>query len=181
MSRLPELAPDKLTPEQKKVRDEIAAARSGQARGPFGIWLRVPRIADAANRLGNAVRQKSTLEPRLFELMVLVCARHWKANYAWGVHAAAGEKAGLAPAVIEAIRTRKTPDFQREDERLIFETVSELLDKRALSPASYDRALAALGQELLIELVAAIGFYNMVGITLATFEVEATGGGRPLD
>jgi len=97
------------------------------------------------------------------------------------VHAAAGEKAGLAPAVIEAIRTRKTPDFQREDERLIFETVSELLDKRALSPASYDRALAALGQELLIELVAAIGFYNMVGITLATFEVEATGGGRPLD
>jgi 4-carboxymuconolactone decarboxylase len=180
MSRIPELAPDALSPEQKRVRDEIASARSGQARGPFGIWLRVPRIADAANKLGNSVRKQSNFEPRLFELMVLVCARAWSANYAWGVHAKAGTEAGLAPAVIEAIRTRRKPEFQREDERLIYETISELVEKRALSQPAYERALNALGQEMLIELIAAAGFYTMVGMTLAAFDVEATGGGRPL-
>lgn len=180
MSRIPTLAADSLTPEQKRIHDEIAGARSGQARGPFGIWLRVPEIADAGNRLGTVVRRKTRLELRLFELMVLVVARHWSANYEWHVHEAHARAGGVAPAIIDAIRERRRPDFSREDERIVYDTITELNEKRALSPASYERALAAFGQELLIELIAGAGFYTMVAMTLVAFDVDVPQGGRAL-
>ena len=180
MSRVPELAADTLSPEQKRVRDEIASAHSGQARGPFGVWLRMPELADAANKLGNVLRRKSSFEPRLFELMVLVVERHWTAHYAWNVHEAAARQGGLAPAVIDAIRERRRPEFARDDERVVYDTISELCESRALSQAAHDRALAALGQEKLIELVAAAGFYTMVAMTLVAFDVDMPPGGRKL-
>lgn len=180
MTRLAELAPDRMTAEQKRIHDEIAAARGGHARGPFAIWLRRPDLADAANRLGNVLRRKSRFESRLFELMVLVVMRHWSAQYAWHVHEAAARNAGLDSAIIDAIRARRRPDFKREDERLIYDTITELNESRALSPAAYERALAALGQDLLIELVAGAGFYTMVAMTLVGFDVPAVDGGRPL-
>lgn len=178
MTRVPELAAETLSPEQKRVRDEIAGARSGQASGPFGVWLRVPGIADAANRLGNKLRAEGKLDKRLFELMVLVATRHWSAHYAFHVHEEHALKAGLEPAIIDAIRNRRRPDFTRDDDRLVYDTVSELIETRSLSDASYARAEAALGLELLIELIAAAGFYTMIAMTLVAFDVPARGGKR---
>jgi 4-carboxymuconolactone decarboxylase len=180
MSRVPELPAETLTPEQKRIHDEIAGARGGHARGPFAIWLRQPELADAANRLGNVLRRKSRLEPRMFELMVLVVARHWSAQYEWHVHEAAAREAGLPHDVIEAIRVRKTPAFSRDLERVVYDTVSELNERHALSDATYARAEAALGLDLLIELIAGAGFYTMVAMTLDAFEAPVPGGGRPL-
>jgi 4-carboxymuconolactone decarboxylase len=180
MRRVDELPLDTLTPEQRRIHDEIAGPRSGTASGPFAIWLRVPAIADAANRLGNTLRMKSRFERRLFELMVLVVARHWSAQYAWRVHEEAALAGGLSPAVIAAIRDRRRPDFEREDERLIYDTITELTETKTLSAASYERAVAGLGLDLLIELVAGAGFYAMVAMTLGAFDVPPRGGGRPL-
>jgi 4-carboxymuconolactone decarboxylase len=180
MSRVPALAAESLSPEQKRIHDEIAGARSGQARGPFAIWLRIPELADAANKLGNVVRRKTRLELRLFELMVLVVARHWSANYEWHVHEAHARTGGVAPAIIDAIREGRRPDFAREDERVVYDTITELNEKRALSQASYDRALAIFGQEVLIELIAGAGFSTMVAMTLDAFDVDVPAGGRPL-
>lgn len=178
MARVPQLAAEALSPEQKRISDAIAAARSGQAGGPFGVWLRVPAIADGANRLGNVLRVDGKLERRLFELMVLVIMRHWTAHYAWHVHREAGLQAGLTADAVDAIRDRRRPDFARADERLVYDTVSELLETRALSEASYARAHDGLGQELLIELIAGAGFYTMVAMTLVAFDVPARGGGH---
>lgn len=180
MSRLPALDPARYTPEQKRLGDDIARARSGTVRGPFGVWLRVPRIADAANRLGNALRAEGRLEKRLFELMVLVVVRHWSARYAWWVHAKAGLEAGLAPETIEAVRTGRRPDGARADELVVHDTVRELIVERKLSQPAYDKALQLLGEELLIELVAATGMYSMVSLTLDAFDVDTPDGSRPL-
>lgn len=178
MTRVPELEISSLSPEQKRVRDAIAGPRGGQASGPFGVWLRVPELADAANRLGNALRLNGRIERRLFELMVLVITRQWSAHYAFHVHEEHAREAGLAPAVIDAIRARRRPEFTKDDERVVYDTVSELIETRALGDARYQEAVAALGLERVIELVAAAGFYTMVAMTLNAFEVPARGGKR---
>lgn len=49
-----------------------------------------------------------------------------------------------------------------------------------MSSATYDRALAALGLDLLIELVTAAGFYTMVAMMLQTFAAPVPGGATPL-
>lgn len=180
MARVPDVAPEDMTAEQKRVYQEIGGARHGIVRGPFAIWLRNPEIADRANRFGNALRLGGKLDRRLFEMMVLVVARHWSAQYEWYVHEREGLQAGLTPAVVDAIRTRRAPEFAREDERVVYDTITELNETRTLSQPAYDRALAALGLDPLIELIAAAGFYTMVAMTLNAFDAPVPGGKRPL-
>jgi 4-carboxymuconolactone decarboxylase len=161
------------------VHARIAGTRGGVVRGPFAIWLRNPAIAEAADRLGTTLRQGS-LDQRLFELMVLVVARHWTAQYEWFAHARQGLQAGLSPAVIDAIRDGRKPEFARDDERLVYELVTEMNETRTLSQPTYDRAVAALGLDRVIELVTSIGFYTMVAIMLNGFDAPVPGGERPL-
>ena len=179
MARVDHLKPEQLTPEQQRIAKEIASTRT-RVGGPFGIWLRTPAIADAANRLGQTLRRDGKLDKRLFELAVLLLVRDWGAQYAWHVHDAAGREAGLSDDVIAAIRERRVPRFPKSDEQLIYNVISELIATKAVSRATYQRALDALGLELLIELIAVAGFYTMVAITLNTFEVDTPDGSRPL-
>ncbi len=180
MSRVPALQLENLTTEQKRIYDEIARVRGGVVRGPFPIWLRNPELADRASQLGNVLRARGKLEKHLFELMVLIVARHWSAQYEWFAHAKAALQAGLSPEVIEAIQNRRRPESLREDEQLIYDTVTELVETRSLSQASYDRALAELGLDLLIELITAAGYYVMIAMVLNAFDAPVPTGARPL-
>jgi 4-carboxymuconolactone decarboxylase len=180
MSRLPLLRIEDLTAEQKRIYDEIAEVRHGVVRGPFPIWLRVPELADRANQFGNALRISGKLDKRLFELMVLIIARHWSAQYEWFVHAKSALEAGLAPEIVDAIQNCRRPESLREDEKLIYDIVTEIVESRTLSQSSYDRALAVLGLDLLIELVTAAGFYAMIAMVLNVFDAPVPTGERPL-
>jgi 4-carboxymuconolactone decarboxylase len=180
MSRLPALTPDQLSPEQKRLHDEIAGPRGGSVGGPFAVWLRVPRIAEAANRMGNCLRLEGKLDRRLFELAILVIARHWSAQYEWFVHEKAALNAGLGPYVVEALRHGKKPRFAHNDEQLVYDIVNELQQTRTLAQASFDRALAALGPDLVIELVSVIGFYTTAAMMINAFDAPVPDGARPL-
>jgi 4-carboxymuconolactone decarboxylase len=171
---------DALSDEQRRLADEIAGARSGHVRGPFAIWLRIPRIAEKANEFGNVLRRGGQMERHLFELMVLVVARRWSAQYEWYAHEKNALAAGVSPDVVDAIRSRRLPDFKSDDEKLIYELVTEIDDTRTLSPASYERAVAALGLDVLIELVTAIGFYSSVAMMINVFDAPVPDNERPL-
>jgi 4-carboxymuconolactone decarboxylase len=179
MARVEDLKPETLTPEQKAIHDRIAASRSGTVRGPFAIWLRNPKIADAADKFGTTLRN-GELDQRLFEIMVLVVARHWSAQYEWFAHERHAVECGIPSAVIEAIRHRRKPEFERDDERLVYELVTEMNETRTLSQETYDRAVAMLGLDLVIELITSLGFYTMVAIMLNGFDAPVPGGARPL-
>ena len=172
MARVADVEPDKLTPEQKRISEEIASVRGGYVRGPFAIWIRMPEIADTANRFGNALRLNGKLDRRLFELAIAVVARHWGAQYEWYAHMRRGIDAGLSPDVYEAIRTRRVPKFASEEEKLVYELVNELIQTKTLCQESYDRAVGVLGPENLIELITDVGFYTTIAMVLNVFDVS---------
>lgn len=180
MSRVPDLSSEELTPVQKRIYDEIASVRRGNVKGPFAIWMRTPEIADKANQFGNALRANGTLDKRLFELMVLVVARHWSAQYEWFAHERQALAAGISSEVVEALRHRRTPQFERDDERLVYDLTSELQEAKKLGPSSYERGVAAFGLELMIEFVTAVGFYTLVAVMLNAFDAPVPGGKTPL-
>ena len=106
---MPRLAPldlNKLTPEQKKVADAIVAGPRGGLRGPFEPWLRSPQLADRAQKLGEYCRFNNSLPKDLSELAICLVGRHFKAQYEFYAHARLAKEAGLAPAIVEAVRTR---------------------------------------------------------------------------
>jgi 4-carboxymuconolactone decarboxylase len=180
MGRIPDIAPAAMSPEQRRIANDIGAARGGVVRGPFAIWLRNPALADAANQFGNTLRLAGKLEKRLFELMILVVARHWGAQYEWFAHEKQALENGVSRDVVEAIRHHRKPAFERADEALIYDVVSEMNVSRTLSQPTYDRALAHFGQDLMIELVTSLGFYTMVAVVLNAFDAPVPDNSRPL-
>jgi 4-carboxymuconolactone decarboxylase len=181
-SRLSELKVENLNDEQRRALEKLRTviAHDGLG-GPFSVWLRMPGIGPAIVDLFVAQRRHGKLEKRLFELMTLVVIRRWSAQFAWWAHGARARELGIAAEAVEAIRTRGTPRFARDDERLVYEVTTEFMDTHGLSEASFVRAKSLLGEGVLIELIFSIGFYNMVGITLGGCDVPTPDGSRPLD
>ena len=91
-------------------------SRAAALDGPFGVLLRNPPLADAVNR---AVEKsaKGQAEKRLYELIVMIVARHAAAAYAWAVHEKPAQDAGISGEAIEAIRAGRTPAFQSPTRR----------------------------------------------------------------
>lgn len=182
MRRLASVNIDDLNPEQKASLAELQTVLTQNGLGgPFSVWLRMPGIGPRIVDLFVTHRRQGKLEKRLFELMTLVVIRHWSAQFAWWAHGRRAREMGIAPEIVEAIRTRRPPAVTREDERLVYDVTTEIMTKRGLSDETYARAKALLGEAVLIELVFAVGFYNLVGITLATFQVPTPDDTKPLD
>lgn len=176
MARLPRLDIDKLDPQQKAVADAIRRGPRGGLRGPFEPWLRSPGLADPAQRLGEYCRFQSSLPRDLSELAILLAGKQWRAQFEFWAHARLGREAGLPDEIIEAIRVGETPTFRREEERVVYDFVTEYFRTNRVSDATYRRALDAFGERGVVDLVGTVGYYGLVSMTLNVFEIEVPEG-----
>ena len=179
MPRLPELDEAKLSPQQKVIYDDIMRVR-GRVRGPFAVWLRNAELAEGALKLQDMFASRVQMERRLIQLMILVAARFAGAQYAWHIHEPHALQHGISREIVEAIRERRTPDFTREDERLVYDITLELNTTHRLSDTTFGRGMALFGEQQMVELVSGVGFYAMVALTLNAFDVEVPDGKKPL-
>ena len=163
--------PASYSPEQAAVARAIASGPRGGVRGPLAVWLHRPELAGRAQALGEYCRYGSALDPRLSELAILVTAREWGSEYEWHAHKAHGLKAGLDPAVIEAIRVRAPPPAMDDEARAVFDVSTALYRDRRLNDALYGRAAAVLGEARLVDLVGVLGYYALISMTINVFEV----------
>ena len=176
MSRLPPLEMHEMTPEQRRVHDEIANGPRGSVRGPFPALVRSPGLADHVQKAGGYLRYESALPGKLRELAILTVARHWEAGYEWNAHAPIAESEGLGSDVIEAIRVGHTPDFSDRAEEVVHAFCTEVLTTRRAGDGIYAKALDLLGDEGLVDLVGLMGYYCLVSFTLNVFRIEPPGG-----
>jgi 4-carboxymuconolactone decarboxylase len=171
MARI-ELTPEaERTPEEQAVCAEAVAGLRGRVPAPMIAWLRNPELARRGQRLGELLRYQTSLEPRLSELAILMTARFWDSHYEWTAHKREGLKAGMDPAVIEAIAARREPALRDEAERAIHAVATSLFETRRVPDALYRRGVAALGERGMVELVGLLGYYSFVAMTLNTFEL----------
>jgi 4-carboxymuconolactone decarboxylase len=175
MARIAQLKPEEMTPAQRSLHE----TSGGSLSGPSGIWLRVPELAARTGALTNYLR-KGIVEARLFELMTLIVARQWSAQYVFYAHQKLALDAGVTAEVIDAVRTGRVPAFARADEKLVYEMIVELMETRDLTQATFDRALATFGLECTVELVTGIGTYTAIAMLGKSFGIAPPGGERPL-
>lgn len=176
MSRLPDLTPDNMTAEQRRVHDMIASGPRGRVEGPLYSWLHAPGLAERAQELGAYCRYGTSLPPRLSELAILVTAEYWRAGFEWYAHAPIAARAGHTAENIEALRTGKTPSFTQEDERIVYDYARELLRTRAVSDATATRAHKVLGNTGVVDLVGVLGYYGLISMTIKGFRVPLPAG-----
>jgi 4-carboxymuconolactone decarboxylase len=170
MSRLPTINRDALAPEDQAVWDRIAAVRTG-VRGPFGVLMHVPALAGRVAALEDYFRFDAALPPVDRELVIMATAREMNARYPWARHEARGREVGTRTEAIEAVRADGTLEQLTARERLLVETVRSLLRTHALPEALYTQVLAELGRQQLVETVALVGHYSLIGLTVNAFDV----------
>src|SRR5438034_10055434 len=84
--RMPPIPQDKWTDAQRKAAAEFKEARGADISGPFVPLSRSPEVMNRARAMGDYLRFRSVLPPRLSEFVILVTARHWTQNYEWAAH-----------------------------------------------------------------------------------------------
>jgi 4-carboxymuconolactone decarboxylase len=170
MARLPAADRNALAPADQAVWDRIAAVRSG-VRGPYGVLMHVPQLADRVRALEDYFRFDGQLPGPDRELVILVAAREMEARYAWARHEHRAQEEGTRQEAVDAVRTAAPLDRLTRREQLLVEITRALLRSRRLTDAEYTEAVAELGERQLIELVALAGHYCLIGLTLGAFEV----------
>jgi 4-carboxymuconolactone decarboxylase len=177
--RMPPIAADKLTAEQKKAIEDFKAARGNDISGPFVPLLRSPEVMTRARAMGDYLRFKSALPPRLSEFVILLTARQWTQNYEWNAHAPLALRGGLKPDIVDAIAEGRRPASMAKDEQALYELVDELHRNQSVSDATYATAIAAVGEQGLIDAVAIVGQYTMLAMVLNTARTPLPPGAQP--
>jgi 4-carboxymuconolactone decarboxylase len=169
--RVPPVDPERLTPEQQRVYDEIAGSR-GRVAGPFAVLLHNPDLADRVQNLGKLVRYGTSLGQRRSELAVLVTARSWSSAFEWQAHERHARDAGLPAAVIEAVRAGQQPEEMEPGDAAVHDFARELLETGGVWDATYDAAVEALGEAGVVELAVLVGYYSLLAMTLSAHRLE---------
>ena len=168
-----------MTEAQRRVYDAVVSGPRGAFVGPLRAALHRPELADKWQQLGEILRYRTSLPPRLSELAILVTARCWNSQLEWQQHHGAALKGGLSPAVIDAIRDERRPEFASADEEAVHDYCLELHQSRKVSEKTYRRALELIGVLGVVELTALIGYYTMVAMTLIAHEIPLPEGAAP--
>jgi 4-carboxymuconolactone decarboxylase len=178
LARFQDVDFEALSPEHKTLYEAVRGNRPKLA-GPFSVLMHSPPIAGAINQVVDAIRKDGKLEKRLYELIVLITVRHASAAYAWAVHEPLGRAAGLSGDVVNALKAGRSPDFEKADEKAIYQAVTELLKTNKLSDAAYQALIQQFGLRDSIEIIACVGLYGMVGSVINAFEVPTPNGEKP--
>lgn len=177
--RMPRIPPEKMTEAQKKVAAEIAAGPRGELRGPFIALLRSPELLSPVQKVGEYLRYKCTLDRRVMEFATLIAARHWTQQYEWQAHHEHAMKAGLKPAIAEAIAQGRRPAGMAEDEEIVYELLTETLHNKSVSDPTYARAVAKFGESGVVDLVGLAGYYLLLAMILNTARTALPAGKPP--
>ncbi len=170
---------DTMTPEQQAMAEHLLSGERGGMNGPFNVMLRSPEMGDLAQKLGAQLRFHTSIPNRLNEMAILMTARFWTSQYEWASHRRNALKAGLNPAVIDAIAAGKRPDSMKPDEEAIYNFSSELLNTRQVSDASFKGVVDKFGERGAVDLTGVMGYYCIVSMMLNIDRYPLPEGDKP--
>jgi 4-carboxymuconolactone decarboxylase len=177
--RMPPIPAEKMTDAQKKAVEEFRAARNAGVSGPFMVLLRSPEVMNRARAMGDYLRFKSVLPPRLSEFAILIAAREWTQNYEWDAHHTLAMKAGLNPEIAKALAEGRRPERMAEDEEIIYNLCTELQRNKSVSDATYQRAVAKFGEQGVIDAIGIQGYYTFLAMVMNTARTPLAAGRTP--
>jgi 4-carboxymuconolactone decarboxylase len=175
--RYPTLTPDQLSPQQKAYVDNLQKPPRNNTTAlqnpPFKVYLRSPELAKKLEEVSDFVRWESGQPPRLTELAILITARQWSNQWIWRGHYRAAVRGGLDPSVGADIAAGKRPEKMKPDETILYNYATEMYRDKAVSDPTFAAAVKAFGEKGLIDLVATMGYYDIVAMTLITAKAVA--------
>ncbi|MGC2411480.1 MAG: carboxymuconolactone decarboxylase family protein [Stellaceae bacterium] len=179
MARLPSItAKNQVAAKDHAIFDSIVASR-GAVQGPFTMFLHSPAVAERVAHLGAYVRFEGELDMRVRVLAAMTVAREYEAMYVWGAQTGGARRQGVPETTIAAIRDNHSRGIPAEDAQII-EFTRTLLRKHRVDDAAFKAMQARFGNDQLVQLTTAIGYYSLLCMTVNACELEAGAGAEVL-
>ena len=147
--------------------NDIADQREGFA-GALNVYRTMahhPALLKAWAPLRQHVVKENALGPELTEVVILRAGLRMEAAYEWAHHVSRALALGFSEARITAIR-----GIPEGLDGLIVQAVDALFDARMLAPEQESALAAAIGRKAVIDLIAMVGFYSVLGYLLKTYD-----------
>lgn len=159
-------------PDLSDIEKKIQAER-GRISPLYQVLLHSPSIAHGWEQMLSAVRNYSSLNAGLRELVILRVAVLNGAAYEFDAHIPHALKAGISQAAIEDTRTLPLPEDNNWDlaQQLALQATDSLTRELAVSDELFSRLKACFTEQEQVELFATIGAYNMVSRFLNAFQI----------
>lgn len=156
--------------------------QSVDARGVngVGIILRHPALAKAFLGFNNHVAKASSLSSRVRELLILRISWVRRSEYEFVQHVVLGRRAGLSEADIERVQSGPdAPGWEPVDAELV-RAVDELIEDACIRDATWERLSAHFSMTQLMDIVFAVGCYEILAMAFKTFGAQLESGVEPL-
>ena len=153
-----------MTPEH--AAEQFRKLRGVDPFGPFILLLDSPELMTRVSALGEYLRFRSALPPRLSELAILITASHWRQEYEWEIHAPEALKAGISKATLDAVWAGDSPPDLDTEQQALYDWCIALHRDRTVFPALRDRARAALGEQGVMDATGICGYYALLAMVL---------------
>jgi 4-carboxymuconolactone decarboxylase len=178
--RLPTIAPEQYTAEQKKAAEDFFAARKVPVFGPFEPMMHSPEIMSIARSTGDYLRYHSAIGNTLSELVILITAREWSQDFEWFVHYPIALKVGIAKDIADAIGDGRRPTGMSADEEIVYEFTVELQRNKRVSDATFNRAEQRFGKKGVVDMTGISGYYTFLAMQLNMARYQFPGEGPRL-
>jgi alkylhydroperoxidase family enzyme len=166
MARVPYLEVSDLAPEDQDLLKRPISL--------FKALVNSPKAARAFSGLGGYIRYGSKLDPRLRELAILQVGWLARSPYEWSHHVKLGHDFGVTDEDVQALidDTAGKPTNLSSLSKLVLQAAREMTTDCAMTEATFAALQAELGNELVVDLTLAIGFYNAVVRVLGTLQID---------
>lgn len=164
--RMPPLRDDQMDAAQRAGAAELIAGPRKGVKGPFIPLLRSPELMARLQKVGEYLRFESALSPHVSEFATLVVARHWTQQFEWFTHVPLALKAGTQQITIDELGNGARPASMSTEEALVYDFTCELTFNRGVSDETYRKAVEALGERGVIDLVGIIGYFTWISMAL---------------
>jgi alkylhydroperoxidase family enzyme len=133
-----------------------------------------PNAARAFQGLGQFIRFKSRLDPRLRELAILQVGYLARQPYEWSHHVKIGRDFGVSDADIRGLiaDSKGEPNALEPLAKTVIKAAREMTRDLAISEATYAELQKSLDHERLVDLTITIAFYNAVVRVLNTLKID---------
>ncbi len=166
MARLPYVDAEQLPPEQRELlKRPINLTR---------LLVNSPGMARAFGGIGNYIRHKSSLDPRLRELAILQVGWLEKSEYEFTHHVKIGKEFGVTDEDIQGLflETEDKPSKLAPLVKAILKGAREMTRNIGMSDTTFAEIKQHLSNEHMTDLVLTIAFYCAVVRVLATMKID---------
>jgi 4-carboxymuconolactone decarboxylase len=146
--------------------------QNAQVLNLLKVMAHCPWIGRNFMRLGNSILRGEELPARLRELAILCVGKLLKAEYEFTHHIPLALQAGVNKEQIDQLAKCASAKVFNKEEQAVLRYAEELTKNVSVSDDTFEELRNLFSERSIVELTAAIGYYNMACRILVGLQIE---------